>query len=119
MDIYAYRANVVDESEPPELTGWHVESSEGEKVGVVDEATYEPGNAFLVVDHGLIFEKRRLLPAGVVVSFDPDERHVVISMTKHDVKQAPEYDEASHGVDAQHYYDTERDYYQNFGSDRA
>lgn len=119
MDIYAYRADVVDESAPPELTGWHVMSSEGERVGTVDDATYEPGNAFLVVDHGHIFEKRRLLPAGVVQAFDRDAQTVMISMTKHDVQQAPEYDEQSHQVDAAHYYDTERNYYENFGSDRS
>lgn len=119
MDIYAYRSDVVDETAPPELTGWHVVSNEGERIGTVDDATYEPGNAFLVVDTGHIFETRRLLPAGVVESFDRDAQRVVISMTKHDVKQAPEYDEQSHQVDAAHYRDTERSYYQNFGSDHA
>ncbi|MFI5047128.1 MAG: PRC-barrel domain containing protein [Acidimicrobiia bacterium] len=119
MDIYAYRANVVPESAPPELTGWHVESSDGERIGTVDEATYEPGSAFLVVDSGWIFGKRRLLPAGVVESFDPDAQKVVISMTKHDVKQAPEYDEDSHRADEHGYYSTERNYYENFGSDHA
>ena len=119
MDIYAYRANVVPESAPPELTGWHVESSDGERIGTVDEATYEPGNAFLVVDSGWLFEKRRLLPAGVVESFDPDAQKVVIAMTKHDVRHAPDYVEEDHRADASSYYDTERNYYQNFGSDRS
>src|SRR6478672_10724670 len=77
-----------------DLTGYEVEAVDG-KIGKVDEATYDPGSAGIVVDTGFwIFGTRRLLPAGVVDAIDADERTLSVACTKEQVKSAPDYDEA-------------------------
>src|ERR1700710_2072063 len=93
MDIYAFRAEVRF-SPPPDLTGFEVEAIDGH-VGKIDEATLAEGNTCLVVDTGFwIFGKKRMLPAGVVQSIDKDEKKLYVSMTKDEIKGAPDYDEA-------------------------
>lgn len=77
-----------------DLTGFEVDAVDG-RIGTVDEATYEPGSAGIVVDTGFwIFGKRRLVPAGVVDRVDTDERKLFVACTKEQVKSAPDYDEA-------------------------
>jgi hypothetical protein len=79
---------------PPDLDGFDVEARDGH-IGRVDEATYEAGASYLVVDTGFwIFGKKRMIPAGVIERVDLDERHVFVSLTKDQIKQAPDYDDA-------------------------
>ena len=79
---------------PPDLAGYDVEASDGH-IGKVDEATYEAGSSFIVVDTGFwIFGKKRMIPAGVIQRIDPDERRVYVSLSKDEVKQAPDFDAA-------------------------
>jgi hypothetical protein len=81
-------------SVPPDLVGYGVEAADGH-VGTIDEATYEAGYSHLVVDTGFrSFGKKRMLPAGVIERIDPDERTVDVTLTKDQIKQAPDYDEA-------------------------
>ena len=109
MDIYAFRAEVFV-TPPPDVTGFDVEASDGH-IGKVDEATMAPGATCLVVDTGFwIFGKKRLIPAGVVQRIDVNDEKVYISMTKDEVKSAPDYDEQQR--DDQDEYDT---YYEPFG----
>ncbi len=76
-----------------DLTGFSVEAADG-GIGKVDEATYEVGGSYLVVDTGpWIFGKKVMLPAGVVERFDPESETVFVSRTKDEIKNAPEYDE--------------------------
>lgn len=77
-----------------DITGFEVEGPDGH-VGDVDEATYEPDvRGFLVVDTGFwIFGKKRMLPAGVVTGIDRENRKVLVSSTKDEIKAAPDYDE--------------------------
>ena len=76
-----------------DLTGYSVEAVDG-GIGKVDEATYEAGGSYLVVDTGpWIFGKKVLLPAGIVERFDPDSETVFVNRTKDEIKSAPEYDE--------------------------
>ena len=57
-----------------DVTGYSVEATDG-GIGKVDEATYEVGGSYLVVDTGMwIFGKKVLLPAGSIDRIDPDER---------------------------------------------
>ena len=45
-----------------------------------------------MVDTGFwIFDKRRLIPAGAVTAVDHDSRKVMISLTKDQVKDAPDF----------------------------
>ncbi len=74
-----------------DLSGYHVEASDG-GVGKVDDATYDDGSSFLVVDTGpWIFGKKVMLPAGIVETVDHDEQSVFVTRTKEEIKNAPEY----------------------------
>ena len=76
-----------------DVTGYSVEATDG-GIGKIDEATYEVGGSFLVVDTGpWIFGKKVLLPAGVVDRVDPESETVYVSRSKDEIKSAPEYDE--------------------------
>jgi hypothetical protein len=76
-----------------DLTGFKVEALDG-GIGKVDEATYDAGGSFLVVDTGpWIFGKKVLLPAGVIRDMDLDTETVFVDRTKEQIKNAPEFDE--------------------------
>ena len=78
----------------PNLTGFSVEATDG-KIGKVDEATYEVGSSYIVVDTGpWIFGKKVLVPAGIVDRIDLDEQNVYVNRTKDEIKDSPEYDES-------------------------
>src|SRR3954453_9499375 len=54
----------------PAIDGFGVEARDG-SIGKIDEATYEVGSSYIVVDTGpWIFGKKGLLPAGVVERID-------------------------------------------------
>ena len=76
-----------------DLTGFSVEAADG-GIGKVDEATYEAGSSYLIVDTGpWIFGKKVMLPAGVIRDVDPDTETVFVNRTKDQIKNAPEFDE--------------------------
>ena len=75
-----------------DLTGFEVEARDG-GIGKVDEATYEAGGSFIVIDTGpWIFGKKVLLPAGVVRDVDLERETVYVDLTKEQIKNAPEFD---------------------------
>jgi hypothetical protein len=75
-----------------DLTGYTVRALDGD-IGKVDEATYESGASYLVVDTGFwIFGKNRMLPAGVVERIDTKERVVHVNRTKEQIRKAPDWD---------------------------
>ena len=76
-----------------DLAGFKVEALDG-GIGKVDEATYEAGGSFIVVDTGpWIFGKKVMLPAGVIRDIDLDTETVFVNRTKEQIKNAPELDE--------------------------
>jgi hypothetical protein len=76
-----------------DLTGFKVEARDG-GIGKVDEATYEAGGSFIVVDTGpWIFGKKVMLPAGVIRDVDLDTETLFVDLTKDEIKNAPEFDE--------------------------
>jgi len=80
---------------PPtlDLTGFQVEALDG-SIGKVDDATYEAGDSFIVVDTGpWIFGKKAMLPAGVIRDVDLDTETVFVNRMKDQIKNAPEFDE--------------------------
>jgi hypothetical protein len=93
-----------------DLSGFKVEALDG-SIGKVDEATYEAGGSFIVVDTGpWIFGKKVMLPAGVIRDIDLDTETVFVSRTKDQIKNAPEFDEKryrdqSYRNELGHYYD--------------
>jgi len=91
VDVWTFR------TEPAlgdvDLTGYKVEATDGH-IGKIDEATYESGGSYLIVDTGpWIFGKKVMLPAGVVQRVDRDSETVVVDRSKDEIKNAPEYDE--------------------------
>jgi hypothetical protein len=79
-----------------DLTGFKVEARDG-SIGKVDEATYEAGGSFIVVDTGpWIFGKKVMLPAGVIRDVDLDAETVFVDLTKDEIKNAPEFDETTY-----------------------
>ena len=47
----------------------------------------------MVVDTGIwIFGKKRLIPAGAIMSVDHDSKSVHVAMSKDQIKSAPDYD---------------------------
>jgi len=101
-DVWTYREAPRSETtiDPHvDVRGYDVEATDG-SIGKVDEATYETGRSYLVVDTGpWIFGKKVMLPAGVVRGVDEQEHTVFVDRTKDEIKNAPEYDEASQGDD--------------------
>ena len=62
-------------------------------IGKIDEATYEVGKSFIIVDTGpWIFGRKVMLPAGVVERVDEDDEKVWVNRTKEQIKDSPEYD---------------------------
>src|SRR5438094_10424917 len=76
-----------------DLSGFKVEALDG-GIGKVDEATYEAGGSFIVVDTGpWILGKKVMLPAGVIRDVDLDTETVFVNLTQDEIKNAPEFDE--------------------------
>jgi hypothetical protein len=83
-----------------DLSGFDVEALDG-GIGKIDEATYDVGSSFIVVDTGpWIFGKKVMLPAGVIDRVDADDEKVFVSRTKDQIKNAPEYDEDKYTSDS-------------------
>ena len=75
-----------------DLVGFKVEATDG-SIGKIDEATYDVGSSYLIVDTGpWIFGKKVMLPAGVVQRVDPEDESVFLNLTKDEIKNAPEFD---------------------------
>jgi len=92
-DVWTYRGTMVIDTNL-DVSGYEVEATDG-SIGKVDEATYDTGRSYLVVDTGpWIFGKKVMLPAGVVRGIDEDEHKVFVDRTKDEIKHAPGYDES-------------------------
>jgi hypothetical protein len=87
--LWDYEASVVRPDR--DVVGYDVEATDG-GIGTIDEASNGAGASYLVVDTGFwIFGKKRLIPAGVVTKVDDEDRKVWVSMTKDQIKSAPDY----------------------------
>ncbi len=102
VDIWTYRndsALGVDVGRGVDLSGFAVEALDG-SIGTIDEATYDVGSSYIVVDTGpWIFGKKVMLPAGVIDRIDLDDETVWANRSKDEIKAAPEYDETVHADD--------------------
>jgi hypothetical protein len=75
-----------------DLYGFSVEARDG-SVGKVDDARYDAGMSYVVVDSGpWIFGRTVMLPAGVVDRIDLENETVFVALTKDEVKHAPTFD---------------------------
>jgi len=95
-DVWTYRerASLGSDLSSTDITGFEVEAIDG-SIGKIDEATYEVGSSYVVVDTGpWIFGKKVMLPAGVIQRVDEAEKLVFVNRTKDEIKNAPELDHA-------------------------
>jgi hypothetical protein len=77
-----------------DIRAYEVEALDG-SIGKVDDATYETGTSYIVVDTGpWIFGKKVILPAGVIRGVDAAAEKVIVNRTKDQIKSAPEFDES-------------------------
>jgi hypothetical protein len=101
-DMWTYREQSTlgaDVARGVDLTGFSVEALDG-GIGKIDEATYDVGASYLVVDTGpWIFGKKVLLPAGVIDRVDLDDECVYVGRTKDQIKDGPEFDPDDYGSD--------------------
>ncbi len=88
-----------DWSSDQDLVGYDVEATDGE-IGKIDDSSTEAGRQHVVVDTGFwIFGKKRMIPAGTITRIDHTEEKVFVSMTKDQIKGAPDHDDTRHGDD--------------------
>jgi hypothetical protein len=95
VDVWSYREGVLAAGvSPRDVVGYGVEATDG-SIGKVDDATYDVGSSYLVVDTGpWIFGKKVMLPAGVIQSVDGEDEKIFVDRTKEQIKNAPEFDDS-------------------------
>ena len=83
VDIWTYREGLLSQDvSPREVVGYGVEATDG-SIGKVDDATYDVGSSYLVVDTGpWIFGKKVMLPAGIITTVDHDDEKIFVDRTK-------------------------------------
>ena len=92
-NVWRYQDALSRDIDAGDLSGYDVEAVDGD-IGKVDKASTEASRRYIVVDTGFwIFGKKRLVPAGVVKRVDHTARKVHVSMTKDQIKSAPDLDE--------------------------
>ena len=98
-DMWTYREAGglgVDVARGVDIAGYSVEALDG-GIGKVDEATYDVGSSYIVVDTGpWIFGKKVLLPAGVIDRIDEPDETIYVNRTKDQIKDSPEFDESNY-----------------------
>ena len=110
--VWSYRDS--EWSQDRDLVGYEVEA-DGGKIGTVDEASNEASAQWLVVDTGFwIFGKKRMIPAGVVERVDHPDQRIFVSMTKDQIKAAPDFDEAKDSFEDAD-YEHHGTYYRDYG----
>lgn len=88
--------------------GYDVHAVDGD-IGKVSDASNEAGRNSLVVDTGTwIFGKKRMIPAACVRSVDHTNRRIDVSLTKSQIKDAPDAKERTSWNDS--YYDEQAQY---------
>jgi hypothetical protein len=93
--VWTYRQGIMEPGvSARNVVGYGVEASDG-SIGKVDDATYEVGSSYLVVDTGpWIFGKKVMLPAGVIQRVDHENENIFVDRTKDEIKNAPEFDDS-------------------------
>jgi hypothetical protein len=85
-ELWTYREPM---PEPMDIEGFDVEATDG-SIGKIDEATYDVGSSYIVVDTGpWIFGRKVVLPAGSIETIDLDNRKVSVRLTKDQIKDSP------------------------------
>ena len=95
QQLWEYRQSGWASDQTP-ITGYSIEATDG-SIGKIDEATYNVGESYVVVDTGpWIFGKKVMLPAGVIMRVDHEDNNVYVSVSKDEIKHSPEFDNATY-----------------------
>lgn len=110
-NLWTYREGTITAGQ--NVVGYDVEAIDG-SIGKIDASSNDTDNAHVVVDTGWwIFGKKRLIPAGAITAVDHEDQKVAVQMTKDQIKDAPDFDEArAVTADSRGAYD---DYYGPYG----
>jgi hypothetical protein len=93
------------------VEGFEVAATDGD-IGKIDEATYDVGSSYIVVDTGpWIFGRKVVLPAGAIERIDLDNRKVAVRLTKDQIKSSPEFDAATEDYRSDAYRERVGTYY--------
>jgi hypothetical protein len=112
-DLWTYSASSADVQD---LEGFDVVATDGD-IGKIDEATYDVGSSYIVVDTGpWIFGRKVVLPAGVLERIDLDNRRVELRLTKDQIKNSPEFDPDTEDFRSEAYRERVGAYYADFYS---
>ena len=88
-DLWTYNESL---DQPKSLDGFGVVALDGD-VGKVDEATYEVGASYIVVDTGpWIFGRKVLIPAKAIARLDIPDEKVYLRLKQDQIKDSPEFD---------------------------
>jgi hypothetical protein len=113
-DLWTY--SMERSSEALDVQGFNVAATDGD-IGKVDEATYDVGSSYIVVDTGpWIFGRKVLLPAGVIERIDLDNRKVEVRLTKEQIKNSPEFDPDTEDFRSEPYRQRVGTYYADYYS---
>jgi hypothetical protein len=105
-DPWTYRRDAEMSGNQADLVGFDVEATDG-SIGKIDEATYDVGHSYVVVDTGpWIFGSKVMLPAGTINRVDRNDRKVFVNRNKGEIKSAPKFDKDTY---------TSRDYRDRLG----
>jgi hypothetical protein len=105
-DPWTYRTDAGMPGTRADLVGFDVEATDG-GIGTIDEATYDVGSSYVVVDTGpWIFGSKVMLPAGTISRVDRQDRKVFVDRSKDEIKSAPKFDKDTY---------TNRDYRDRLG----
>jgi hypothetical protein len=96
MELWTYNEDL---KQITDLNGFDVVALDGD-IGEVDDATYDVGSSYIVVDTGpWIFGKKVLIPASALVRADLDDRKVFLRLTKDQIKASPELSDSMTDAD--------------------
>jgi hypothetical protein len=114
QDLWTFGPIAPEGSERTDVDGFALLDVDGEEVGRVVEASYEPESSCLVVETGVWLVGRRvLIPAGFVSGMDPDDEVVNTRLTKEQIKNSPGVDPDMGDMTSQQGRDEVADYFDN------
>jgi hypothetical protein len=91
-DLWTYNESL---DRPKTLDDFDVVALDGD-IGTIDEATYDVGASYIVVDTGpWIFGRKVVIPAKAVARLDIPDEKVYLRLTKDQIKDSPEFDGSS------------------------
>jgi hypothetical protein len=95
-DLWTYNESL---DRPKSLDGFGVVALDGD-IGKIDEATYEVGGSYIVVDTGpWIFGRKVVIPAKAIARLDIPGEKVYLRLKQDQVKDAPELDSSADPAD--------------------